>query len=386
MTTARISRSTGQIPRYCKSAISTGPVKIGVAANQLETAWRSTGGHTGWFGIGFQPDAAEDHCVSLSGYGSIAWLAQQLGVQVPAGINGTKLGYALFTWDSIGIIDEPSMRAITCEAWLRQPTTVLKVESAFSGVWRAGSDAYYLWANVNWDNFRAKWEELSKQNLRLVDVESYTLGGQRVWAGVWRAGSDAHYLWVNASWDDFRAKWEQLAKQNLRLTVLTTYEEGGTRRYAGVWRAGSDAYYLWANTNWDNFRAKWEELGKQNLRLIHLETFESGTTALAGGSDSAEISAGTSDGGSDAGQVGVGEGGGSSSDAGQVGVGEGGDGGDAGQAGVGEGGGGSSDAGQVGVGEGGGGSSDAGQVGVGEGGGGSSDAGQVGVGEGGGTY
>jgi hypothetical protein len=109
-----------------QSAISLGPVKIGVAANQLETAWDTTNGRTGWFATGFQPDSAEDHCVSLCGYGSLAWLAQQLRVQVSNGIDGTKLGYALFTWNSIGIIDTPSMIAITHEAWLRRPTNVLK--------------------------------------------------------------------------------------------------------------------------------------------------------------------------------------------------------------------------------------------------------------------
>jgi len=117
-------------PAILQSAISTGPVKIGVAANQLETAWHSTGGHTGWFGTGFQRDTAEDHCVSLCGYGTLAWLAQQLGVQVPSGLNGSQQGYALFTWNSIGIIDVPSMVAITEEAWLRKPTTVIVMASA----------------------------------------------------------------------------------------------------------------------------------------------------------------------------------------------------------------------------------------------------------------
>jgi hypothetical protein len=107
-----------------QSAIANGPVKIGVAADQLENAWRSTGGQNGWFATGFHADGNEDHNPSLCGYGSIAWLAQQLHVQVPAGVDGTKTGYALFTWDSIGIIDEPSLLAITHEAWLRQPTTV----------------------------------------------------------------------------------------------------------------------------------------------------------------------------------------------------------------------------------------------------------------------
>jgi len=112
-------------PSTLQSAISKGPVKIGVAATQLENAWRTTNGQTGWFGLGFKNDDAEDHCVSLCGYGSLAWLASQLKVAVPAGADGTKPGYALFTWDSIGIVDEPSLIAITEEAWLRSPTTVI---------------------------------------------------------------------------------------------------------------------------------------------------------------------------------------------------------------------------------------------------------------------
>jgi hypothetical protein len=109
-----------------QSAISRGPVKIGVAADQIETAWQTTGGQSGWFGTGFHADSNEDHCVTLCGYGSLSWLAQQLGVLVPPGVDGTQPGYTMFTWDSIGIIDVPSMTAVTHEAWLRQPTTVTK--------------------------------------------------------------------------------------------------------------------------------------------------------------------------------------------------------------------------------------------------------------------
>jgi hypothetical protein len=111
--------------RTLQSAISKGTVKIGIAADQLEKAWQSTGGKTGWFATGFKPDNDEDHCVSLPGYGTMAWLAKRLHVQVPSGVNGADQGYALFTWDSIGIIDVPSMLAITHEAWLRSPTTVV---------------------------------------------------------------------------------------------------------------------------------------------------------------------------------------------------------------------------------------------------------------------
>ena len=113
-----------------QNAISIGPVKLGVGGDQLESLWWASGGtagggRNGWFAVGFTPEATEDHCVSLCGYGSIAWLAGKLKVDVPASVDGTKPGYALFTWDSIGIIDVPSLNNITFEAWLRHPTTLV---------------------------------------------------------------------------------------------------------------------------------------------------------------------------------------------------------------------------------------------------------------------
>ncbi len=112
-----------------QNAISIGPVKIGIGANQLDIAWHNgfwnAGQKNGWFATGFASESDEDHCVSLCGYGTLSWLAQQFGVQVPNGVNGQSAGYALFTWNSIGIIDHNSMLAITHEAWVRNPTTVL---------------------------------------------------------------------------------------------------------------------------------------------------------------------------------------------------------------------------------------------------------------------
>jgi hypothetical protein len=113
-------------PANLNSAICHGPVKIGVAAGQLETTCGNHGfGNSGWVATGYVQDNNEDHCVSLCGYGTLNWLAQQLKTTIPAGTDGTKLGYALFTWSSVGIIDQASMLAITHEAWLRSPTTVI---------------------------------------------------------------------------------------------------------------------------------------------------------------------------------------------------------------------------------------------------------------------
>jgi murein DD-endopeptidase MepM/ murein hydrolase activator NlpD len=151
-------------------------------------------------------------------------------------------------------------------------------QDAFAGVWRAGNDPHYLWSGVDWNNFNAKWGELSKQNLRLVDVDTWGEGAQRKYAGVWRSGNDAHYLWAGVDWNNFNAKWQELSKQNLRLTVVRTYVDGGQRKYLGVWRAGNDGHYLWAGVDWNNFNAKWAELSKQGLRLVDVDTYMDGNT------------------------------------------------------------------------------------------------------------
>jgi hypothetical protein len=106
-----------------QSAISQGPVSIGVAADQLQAV--VTPGTNGWFATGFHEDQNWDHNPSLCGYGTISWLAEKMNVNVRAGVDGNQTGYAMFTWNSIGIIDFPSLKAITGEAWLRVPTTII---------------------------------------------------------------------------------------------------------------------------------------------------------------------------------------------------------------------------------------------------------------------
>lgn len=108
-----------------QNAIFQGPVKLGVAADQLENVVPDPPTN-GWVGTKFTPDSNLDHCVSAYGYGSISWLLSQIGGTLPADVNGDVLGIGIFTWDSLGILDWESFLAITGEAWLRNPNTVLK--------------------------------------------------------------------------------------------------------------------------------------------------------------------------------------------------------------------------------------------------------------------
>jgi hypothetical protein len=115
-----------------QSAISSqGPVKIGVGAEDFQSNANGlvTPGTSGWAMYNYPANLPEDHCVSLCGYGTLAELValfkqHNVTVTVPKGMP-TGLCYALFTWNSIGIICEQSMLNMTYEAWIRNPVTII---------------------------------------------------------------------------------------------------------------------------------------------------------------------------------------------------------------------------------------------------------------------
>jgi hypothetical protein len=109
-----------------------GPVKIGVASASLASGPQGqvTPGTSGWAIYGLPTGQPENRCASLCGYGPLAALVdlfEQHGVNVslPSGMP-TGLCYAMFIWGSIGIIDRQSLMNITGEAWIRNPTTIVK--------------------------------------------------------------------------------------------------------------------------------------------------------------------------------------------------------------------------------------------------------------------
>ena len=115
---------------------NVGPVKIGVASANLASGPQGqvTPGTSGWAIHGLPTDQPENYSASLCGYGPLAALVDLferhgISVNLPPGMP-TGLCYAMFTWASIGIVDRQSLMNITGEAWVRNPTTIVKNLSA----------------------------------------------------------------------------------------------------------------------------------------------------------------------------------------------------------------------------------------------------------------
>jgi hypothetical protein len=115
------------------SAIANvGPVKIGVASVNLTSSphGKVTPGTSGWAIYGLPTGQPENHCASLYGYGPLATMVDLfkrngVNLNLPSRMP-TGLCYAMFSWGSIGIVDRTSLMNITSEAWVRNPTTIVK--------------------------------------------------------------------------------------------------------------------------------------------------------------------------------------------------------------------------------------------------------------------
>jgi hypothetical protein len=104
------------------SAIAVGPVKIGIAAGQLQDA---VGGSNGWLLLHARADQNIDHSVSLCGYGTLSYCCSACGVPTPASEDAAMPCYLLFTWSTVGVVSQDTLNAICGESWLRNPTTVI---------------------------------------------------------------------------------------------------------------------------------------------------------------------------------------------------------------------------------------------------------------------
>jgi hypothetical protein len=193
-------------------------------------------------------------------------------------------GYALWSgnwnsftkkWKELSASGQRLVRLATFRADTNVLTFGNGTERIFTGTFTAGTDGHALWVS-EWPAFQAKWTELTKNGLRLVDIAPYLDGGKRMFAGVFRAGTDGHALWVS-EWPAFEAKWKELTKQGLRLVALDTYKDGAKRMFAGVYRAGAYGHSLWVGMNWKQFQAKRLEQQAANLRLVDVASYVEGS-------------------------------------------------------------------------------------------------------------
>ncbi len=106
-----------------KLAIATGPVKIALDADSLPN---DAGNVSGWHAIGTgRWYRNTDHCVALCGYGTAQQMYKELGLALPSQLRPDIQGYLLFTWNTIGFVDDNWLEKTCTEAYVRDPVNTV---------------------------------------------------------------------------------------------------------------------------------------------------------------------------------------------------------------------------------------------------------------------
>jgi ELWxxDGT repeat protein len=141
----------------------------------------------------------------------------------------------------------------------------------YVGVWLGvGSSA--LVTDVSLDQLRAERSARNAAGMRLVDIETYEVGGRRLYAGVFNEGNGPDDLQVGLTWDPFAAAFEQ--NSALHLVDVETWEENGQRLYAGVWNgANAGSERLVGGQDWAAFSTENASFEQKGKKLADLDVF-----------------------------------------------------------------------------------------------------------------
>ena len=149
-----------------------------------------------------------------------------------------------------------------------------------SGVWQKNLDGR-KWAeyrNMTHEKFSERWNEFNDKGYRLIDQESYVLGGNRYYAGIWIENVEGY------KWKSYRnltnAGYVELfnnSKDEYIPVDIEAYTVGGSPRYACAWVENKE------NLQWYSFRGLSDSefsvnfaTYKDNYRIHDIESYQVG--------------------------------------------------------------------------------------------------------------
>lgn len=119
------------------------------------------------------------------------------------------------TWETYGKDD---LRLMDVETYIEDRVR------KYAGIWSEGKQEYRLWRDLDWKTFSTIWQGLREQGFYLVDLETYVSNNERKFMGAWLKGNtNEHRILIDLTWNDYFAKWQEIGRDNIWLIDLEIY-------------------------------------------------------------------------------------------------------------------------------------------------------------------
>jgi hypothetical protein len=162
--------------------------------------------------------------------------------------------------------------------------TAAKEPRQFLGVFGEEPEGHAVVIGMPWDAFKARVDQFAAAGPKLVYLQTWEDGGQRLWAGIFRTLKGKQQTVTGLEWEAFVAEWKRLNEQGMILADLEVYgKDLKDYRFAGVFHEGTEQNPVWIGQTREEFLAKFYELSGKGMRLVDLETYKVGDRVLYAG-------------------------------------------------------------------------------------------------------
>ena len=146
-----------------------------------------------------------------------------------------------------------------------------------SGIWQRNHDdrEWAEYRNLTHEEFSEKWVDFDDRGYRLIDQESYVLGGNRYYAGIWIDNVE-EYKWKsyrNITNERYLELFAELKDEYIPIDI-EAYSMGDSTRYACAWVENKDGlgWYIFRGLSDSAFSANFETY-REDYRIHDIESY-----------------------------------------------------------------------------------------------------------------
>jgi hypothetical protein len=152
--------------------------------------------------------------------------------------------------------------------------------TVYGVVYNSGTDDSTVLTDLSWKDFQSQVAKQEGKGLRIVNVRTYAVDGQRLWAAVMRAGSGARAFIHDEEWGAFKKDTKTNEDKGLRMVSFDVFVGGGKRLYSAAFSAGTYAKDAIWDHEWDGLTKLWGDIENKNLRVADFRTYTDGGKRL----------------------------------------------------------------------------------------------------------
>ena len=148
--------------------------------------------------------------------------------------------------------------------------------ASYAGIWEnAAGPARVARHGMSSEQYQQEFDELSKQDYRLVQMSGYSVAGQDFYAAIWEKASGppwvAHHGMTS---EQYQQQFDELGKEGYRPILVNGYSVDGQDRYAAIWnKTSGPPWVAHHGMTSEQYQQEFDKLVKDGYRLVHVSGY-----------------------------------------------------------------------------------------------------------------